>query len=859
MRLTWTLLASITLSATYAAATPAKRHHDTHNYYVLEHTGESGTRLEDVAKTLGVEVVEQAGELQDTWLVRTPKPRISARDEGFDPVIAAFEELQQKASSHLASRSEDSKFAREVVSSVTFLERQIPRELVKRAPPSIRRPTPVTAAAVAKRLGLKDPLFTEQWHLVNDEFPENMMNVTPVWDMGFTGKGVLTSFLDDGLDFNSDDLKDAFDAANSYDFNAHVPLPAPTGARDHHGTRCAGQVAARRNDACGVGIAYDAKAAGVRILGGPITSVDEAAALNYGFKDVGVYSCSWGPRDNGQTMEGPSYVIRKAVVNGINNGRDGKGSIFVFASGNGGREDDQCNFDGYTNSIYSVTVSSIDYKGLHPSYSEACAANMVVAYSSGSGNHIVTTDRGKNECAKNHGGTSAAAPNAVGVFALALQARPDLTWRDIQYLCIETARIVNPSDPDWTKIASGRLHSYKYGFGALDAYAYVKAAQTWKLVKPQAWLHTKTVIFNGGKLHDLGHKKFAYEGGDPIGPKGIQAKMLITKEMMTENNLETLEHIDVRVWISHSRRGDVEVELISPNGVKSVLAGTREFDAADTGFPGWRFMTLRHWGENPIGEWTIKVSDQNDSEHKGSFLGWNMALWGTAMDPQKAKKFVEPIVDNALPPSQSPPRPVINDPDAPSSTQHAKPTDHLPSDHGDATGDNTKPAFPTDKPQQDDEGGPSDSWYNKMSGLVTGQKLFFAGLGAAACFVVLSVVFVWRHRVAKQKLANYTSLAADDIHMDAIGQERVIAGSGGPRTTRALYDSFGEPSSEDLPAQPSTANVNPPTTRGLGFHSGFLDDDEPSAGLTPSYRDEPVSGHRSVELDEDNHGGRDRL
>lgn len=235
-----------------------------------------------------------------------------------------------------------------------------------------------------------------------------------------------------------------------------------------------------------------------------------------------------------------------------------------------------------------------------------------------------------------------------------------------------------------------------------------------------------------------------------------------------------------------------------------------------------------------------------------------MALWGTAIDTQKAKKFVEPIVDNALPPSQSPPRPVINDPDTPSSTQHAKPTDHLPSDHGHATGDNTKPAFPTDKPQEDEEG-PSDSWYNKMSGLVTGQKLFFAGLGAAACFVVLSVVFVWRRRVAKQKLENYTSLAADDIHMDAIGQEHVIAGSGGPRTTRALYDSFGEPSSENLPAQPSTANVNPPSTRGLGFHSGFLDDDEPSAGLTPSYRDEPVPERRSVDLDEDNHEGQDRL
>jgi len=88
-------------------------------------------------------------------------------------------------------------------------------------------------------------------------------------------------------------------------------------------------------------------------------------------------------------MSAPNYLIRKAFAEGINNGRDGKGSLFVFASGNGGRNGDQCNFDGYTNSIYSVTVGAVDYKGLHPTYSEGCAANMIVAYSSGSGKHIV--------------------------------------------------------------------------------------------------------------------------------------------------------------------------------------------------------------------------------------------------------------------------------------------------------------------------------------------------------------------------------------------------------------------------------------------------------------------------------------
>lgn len=120
--------------------------------------------------------------------------------------------------------------------------------------------------------------------------------------------------------------------------------------------------------------------------------MDEASALNYGYDNTSIYSCSWGPPDDGRSMEGPSYIVQKAVVNGILNGRGGKGSVFVFASGNGAAQDDQCNFDGYTNSIYSVTVSAVDYQGLHPYYSEPCAANMVVTYSSGSGKYIVRDD-----------------------------------------------------------------------------------------------------------------------------------------------------------------------------------------------------------------------------------------------------------------------------------------------------------------------------------------------------------------------------------------------------------------------------------------------------------------------------------
>lgn len=64
-------------------------------------------------------------------------------------------------------------------------------------------------------------------------------------------------------------------------------------------------------------------------------------------------------------------------------GRRGLGSIFVWASGNGGREKDSCNCDGYTNSIYTLSISSSTQNGNVPWYSEACSSTLATTYSSG--------------------------------------------------------------------------------------------------------------------------------------------------------------------------------------------------------------------------------------------------------------------------------------------------------------------------------------------------------------------------------------------------------------------------------------------------------------------------------------------
>lgn len=146
-------------------------------------------------------------------------------------------------------------------------------------------------------------------------------------------------------------------------------------------------------------------------------------------------------------------------------------------------------------------------------------------------------------------------------------------------------------DEDWETTASGRKYSSKFGYGALDGLRYVQAAREWKLVKPQARLQTRTMQIADGTMHPVGN----FSGGEFIGAGGVKSVLSMNWDMLQDANFEKLEHIVIRVWIDHTRRGDVEVELTSPAGIKSVLAEQRKSDSANSGFPGWTFMTVKHW------------------------------------------------------------------------------------------------------------------------------------------------------------------------------------------------------------------------------------------------------------------------
>lgn len=614
------LLGLIGLAAFATASNLHARDYENQDYYVLHL--DSNTPPTEVALKLGLTHKGQLGELADHHIFSSHKQEEDVVD------------IELKARRRRKRSIGDS----DILDGIKFAQKQkVKARMEKRGPIpprpegyavplEVRQDAPVPAAVqrqttVARALDITDPIFNDQWHLMNTVQVGHDVNVADVWLQGITGFNATVAIVDDGLDMYSDDLKDNYFAEGSYDFNDNTLEPKPRLSDDHHGTRCAGEVSAVKNNVCGVGVAYNSKIAGIRILSKLITDADEAVAMNYAFQRNQIYSCSWGPPDDGRSMDAPGILIKKAMLNAVQNGRDKKGNIYVFASGNGAANEDNCNFDGYTNSIYSITVGAVDRKGQHPYYSEKCSAQLVVTYSSGSGDAIHTTDVGTNQCYSGHGGTSAAAPLAAGIFALVLQIRPDLTWRDMQYLVMQTALPFDLENGEWQTTSIGKKFSHTFGYGKIDTNATIEVAKTFKNVKPQAYFFSPWIHVN----QDI-----------PQGNEGLAVSFEVTQDMLNNANLERLEHVTVTMNVKHGRRGDLSVELISPDKIVSHLAATRRLDASTEGYNDWTFMSVVHWGEKGVGTWTVVLKDTVVNENNGTFVDFHLKLWGESIDASKA-------------------------------------------------------------------------------------------------------------------------------------------------------------------------------------------------------------------------------
>jgi proprotein convertase subtilisin/kexin type 1 len=479
-----------------------------------------------------------------------------------------------------------------------------------------------------------DPQFNSQWYLKDKKYLENAnkldLRVIPVWKLGFTGKGVKVSVLDDGLEWNNTEIFQNYDPHSSYDLmdNDSDPLPRydPTN-ENKHGTRCAGEIAmVADNGFCGVGIAYNAKIGGVRLLDGRVTDRIEAQALTFNHTHVDIYSSSWGPNDDGRTLEGPGTLALQALAKGVSEGRDGKGVIYVWASGNGGRKGDNCDCDGYTGSIYTISISSASEHQMAPWYAEKCASTMATTYSSGtySDHKIITADL-HNKCTDSHSGTSAAAPLAAGIFALVLEANPNLTWRDMQHLVAWTSDY-SPlaKNTGWKTNGAGFNVNSKFGFGILDALSLVQSASRWQKVPEKRICQVVPIDFEPVELST----------GQPV-----QIDIRSTGCMdESENHIRYLEHVQLLVTIEYSQRGALHLNLTSPMQTRTMLLSERTGDFSKEGFVNWSFMSVHTWGEDPNGVWSIRLNDRGDLlQNEGALKEFKLVLHGTYDKPEYIK------------------------------------------------------------------------------------------------------------------------------------------------------------------------------------------------------------------------------
>ncbi|KAI3354559.1 hypothetical protein L3Q82_019063 [Scortum barcoo] len=492
-----------------------------------------------------------------------------------------------------------------------------------------------------RSMAFNDPRYPKQWHLHNNLKIGMDINVTGVWERNITGRGVTVVVVDDGVEHTHQDIQPNY-AKGSYDLNSNDPDPMPhpdAHSENHHGTRCAGEIAAVPNNSfCAVGVAYGSKVAGIRVLDGPLTDSLEAIAFNKHYQVNDIYSCSWGPDDDGRTVDGPHPLGKAALQHGVIAGRQGFGSIFVVASGNGGQFSDNCNYDGYANSIYTITVGAVDEQGKMPFYAEECASMLAVTFSSGGTTlrSIVTSDWSMLQgtgCTEGHTGTSAAAPLAAGMVALMLQVRPCLSWRDVQHIITFTATKCDNS-ADWGLNGAGFYHSHQHGFGLLNAWRLVNAAKVWESV-PFLVSYQSPVIKE--------------EASIPIHGDELVRTWKVSAADLRQSGMETLEHVAITVTITHPCRGDLEVVLVCPSGMTSVIGARRVMDRNSAGYQDWTFSTVRCWGERAEGQYTLKISDHKEllSERcaaVGVLKQWALTLYGSSMTYSEVKdrqKLVE--------------------------------------------------------------------------------------------------------------------------------------------------------------------------------------------------------------------------
>ncbi len=455
--------------------------------------------------------------------------------------------------------------------------------------------------------------FPNQWHLkrstINGAVIDAHANVEAAWSLS-EGAGITIAVIDDGVDLDHEEFRSSGKIIAPRDVTLGTDNPRPaTGNR--HGTACAG-VACADGRVGASGVAPKARLMPIRLASGLGSQQEADAFVHAAQNGADIISCSWGPQDGEWwNPDDPLHNVlvplpdstRLAIDFAINQGRNGRGCVVLFAAGNGNESVDN---DGYASNPKVIAVAACNDSSVQSAYSDSGAAVWCSFPSSDTVEPrktpgIWTTDNSgnsgynpgqisKGDLAGNYtnsfGGTSSACPGAAGVAALALARNPNLRWDEVRELLKNSCDKIDAAGGSYD--VAGR--SNKYGYGRLNARKAVELAQP--VTPPQDRVITTTARGNIA-IRDFKTAKLAI---------AIAEKA-------------PLKNVRVEIDVAHTYIGDLNIQLQLPaaSGIKPITLHSNTGGGADNlrvrydtvSTPGLSALL----GKSLAGTWTLVVKD----------------------------------------------------------------------------------------------------------------------------------------------------------------------------------------------------------------------------------------------------------
>lgn len=560
---------------------------------------------------------------------------------------------------------------------------------------------------------ITDGNFANQWHLdATASDTQFGINAEEAWGAS-TGEGVRVSIVDSRQEMNHPDLAGNLLAGMSYDdlnldwngdgvgdnnpgvflapgsplwpnivdtdTDGDGVLDRDAQRQQSHGTAVAG-LAVGDDDGSGiVGVAPDAGYAAYNFLEGPQSIPDTFSNANIANTDV--FNASWGVGSSRQ-LRGQNFLDLQAFENASTD------AVFVKSAGNNRNANRAGTYLGWDRANYAqghlrqaMVIGAARQDGGVESYSNP-GSNLLVSApvnETGVNRNATTSDvtdagtagnqRGYNLNAVTNGfnGTSAAAPMVSGVIALMLEVNPDLGWRDIQNILIDTAQknglidvdndgemdggdadadgaidnfnlrttfsssvdvdgngtidgaldtdrdgTADPYHTGWFQNRAGNWVSDNFGFGIVDAAAAVKLAEQWTPLGAELVVSSPRML-----------------GGDVAeGALGGLGSLSAIGGYTTESNLK-VEWAEVTVKATIPAFENLMLVLRSPSGTQSVLAAPGG-SAGQTNVDSFTFSTNQFWDESAEGQWTLEALDVGTNDNQTIRIDdWQLNIYGS--------------------------------------------------------------------------------------------------------------------------------------------------------------------------------------------------------------------------------------